>query len=374
MKLRIFLAVLVVLVIIGALAGVRTLQVRAMIDAGANFVPPPVTVDVGTAETDTWERSLRSVGSVAPIDGVVVRAEVSGVIEEIAFTPGTRVAKGALLVRLDQTVEAANLRQAEADLALARRNNQRAQELFASQTVAESDLDSAAAAEAAADARMASLQATLAKKTIRAPFAGSLGIKRISLGQYVNPGDPLVDLQSLDPIYVEFSLPQREVPLLKPGLRVRATLDGVPEPFLGRITAINPLVDEATRNLRLQATFSNSNGVLRVGMYVNVDVVLPETRTVVKVPATSILYAPFGNTVFTVTEQNGQDGSQQLIAQQQIVRLGDTEGDFVEIVEGLSAGQRIVSAGAFKLQNGQAIAVSELGTIPPSTAPTPPDS
>lgn len=374
MKLRIFLAILLVIVVFGGLAAVKALQIKAMIEAGEAFVPPPVAVHFAQAQTDSWQSALTSVGTVTSVRGVIVRAEVAGVVEQIAFEPGGRIGKGAVLVRLEQSVEAANLKQAEADLDLARRSLKRSERLFKSDTVSESDLDAAVAAEAAAEARVASLQATLAKKTIKTPFGGSLGIKRISVGQYLNPGDSIVDLQQMDPIFVEFSLPQREIQRLESGQTVRAQVDGFDQAFEGTITAIDPSVDNATRNLRVQATVRNPDRVLRAGMYTRVAVELPQRRDVVVVPATAVLYAPFGNTIFVVTEEKAEDGSTRQIVKQQIVRLGDTQGDFVEIVGGLTGSETIVSAGAFKLRNGQTVVNSDLGLIEPSRTPTPPDS
>ncbi|ANM30180.1 hypothetical protein ABI59_12250 [Acidobacteria bacterium Mor1] len=367
---RVLLALLVVAVAFVALAGTKVLQIGAMIEAGESFVPPPVAVGIAAAETEEWVETLGTVGSVAAVEGITVRNEIPGVVQRIAFQPGGRVSRGDLLVELDSLVEQANLKQAQADLALAERQIKRARELFATQTIPESDLDQAIASEAEARARVASLQATLLKKTIRAPFAGRLGIKQISTGQYLDPGDPIVELQAIDRVFVEFSLPQQALVDVEPGLPVRVQGDAFDGELLGKITAINPQIDSASRNLRLQATFVNRDAVLRPGMYVNVDVILPRKREVVIVPTTSVMFAPFGNTVFIVEEAD--EGG--LVARQQIVRLGDTQGDFIEITEGLAGGERVVSAGAFKLRNGQAIVESDLGLIPPSKTPTPPDS
>ena len=292
MKKRIFLAILVVLVIFGTLAGVRVLQVQAMIEAGENFAPPPVAVDVKTAQREDWVELLGAVGTVNAIEGITVRSTLSGVVERIAFQPGTRVETGDLLIELDRGVEEANLLQAEADLDLAERQLLRARGLIKSDTISISDLDDAVARQAEAAARVASLRATLDKKTIHAPFTGELGIKQISLGQYLNPGDPVVELQALDQVFVQFSLPQQHLPALVVGLDVQVTSNAYEErTFDGTITAVNPQIDPSTRNVMVQATFDNPQHQLRSGMYVSVDVILPETRSLVTIPATSVLYA-----------------------------------------------------------------------------------
>lgn len=375
MKLKVTVAVLAVLAIFGALAGIKALQIATMVRAGQKAGPPPTAVGVAPVRTETWESTLHSVGSVAAIEGTAVRTEVAGVVRKIAFEAGGRIAAGATLVELDRSVEEANLNQAKADADLARRTLTRARELFSSGTIAEADLDQAVSRMAEVEARGASLQATLDKKTIRAPFAGDLGVKRISVGQYLGPGDDVVSLQALDRVFVDFPLPQRDLARIERGLSVRAASDAHPTAtFVGRVTAINPEIDPTTRNVWLQATFDNADRSLRSGMYVSVEVVLPQTRTVTVVPATAVLYAPYGDTVFVLNEAAPGAGSDALTVSQQIVRLGATRGDFVEVTAGLTGHERVVSAGAFKLRNGQSVVLSDLGTREPSEAPTPADS
>jgi membrane fusion protein (multidrug efflux system) len=305
----------------------------------------------------------------------VVRTEVAGVVSRLAFEPGQRVAAGTVLVELDRSIEEANLRQAEADAELARLSLMRARELAASGTISRADLDQALARGAETEARVASLAASLGKKTIRAPFAGQLGVKRISVGQYVQPGDELVALQALDRVLVDFWLPQRELQRLRPGLSVRLTSDADPgTTFEGRLSAVDPQVDPRTRNVRLQGTFDNPGRRLRAGMYVSVEVVLPQTRNVLVIPATAVLYAPFGDTVFVLADPPPGAGPGTWSVVQQVVRLGATRGDFVEVVEGLGGAERVVSAGAFKLRNGQPVTLSDVGTQQPSAAPTPADA
>jgi membrane fusion protein (multidrug efflux system) len=373
MKLKLFLAALAVLIVFGVLAGVKAVQVKTMIEAGHAAGPPPEAVDVGPVRVDTWETARRSIGSVSAVEGVIVRTEVAGVVERIRFEAGQRVEPGAILVELEASIERANLAQARADADLAHRSLKRAKELFESGTVSEADHDQAVARVAETEARVASLEATLAKKTIRAAFAGYLGIKQISVGQYLQPGYAVVALQALDRVLVDFSLPQRDLAAVAPGLAVRAVDDAAPDrPLLGTLAAIDPQIDLDTRNFRLQATFDNPGQRLRPGMFVSVELVLGDSRRVVAVPSTAVLYAPYGSTVFVVNEGAGE--GTPLTVEQRIVRLGQAKGDFVEITEGLTGGERVVTAGAFKLRSGQAIVVSDRGTRPPSLAPTPADS
>lgn len=366
--------VLLVVGVLGVLIGIKALQIGALIEAGeADPGVYPETVAVGTVTQDTWETLLPSIGTVTGVDGVEVRTEVAGVIAAIRFTPGQRVEQGAVLVELDASIEKANLKQAEAAADLAEVTLGRAERLVASGTIPVADLDQARTAMAAVDAEIAALKAVLEKKTIKAPFGGYLGIKRIRVGQYVNPGDRLVSLQSLDPVFVEFSMPQGQFAKLTPGLTVRARNEAYPDrTFRGRLTAIDPAIDATTRNVRAQATFPNPGHELRSGMYVDVEIVLPGTTTVNLIPSTAILYAPFGNTVFVVNEP-GEEGAMPTVTQQ-IVRTGRARGDFVEVLQGLELGQRIVTMGAFKLSNGMPIVESDTGIVPPSQDPQVEDS
>jgi membrane fusion protein, multidrug efflux system len=360
-----------VLLTIMVLAGIKASQFMAMGAAGEAAGPQPTTVAVGEVRADEWEVRMRSVGSVKAVEGITVRTEVAGLVEKIAFTPGRAVEARAVLVELDSSIERANLAQARAELDLAQRNLRRAEDLFATRSIPEADLDAARSQVAAVEARVASLEAQLAKKTIRAPFAGQLGIKQISVGQYLNPGEAVVLLQALDPVFVEFSLPQRELGRVREGLLVRARADAFPgDVFTGTLSAIAPEVDATSRNVRLQATFENPDRGLVSGLFVEVEVVMPERRAVKLIPSSSIVFAPYGDRVFVVSE--GENGA--LTVSPTIVRLGEARGDFIEITEGLETGDRIVTAGAFKLREGAAIEVSDRGTVEPELEPTPANS
>jgi membrane fusion protein (multidrug efflux system) len=359
MKKRILLTVLVLLALAGILAGIKALQINRMIDAGAQFTPPPETVTTTEVRSETWEALLTAVGSLTAVQGVTVAAEIPGKIVQIAFEPGSVVQKGTLLLKQDTSSEQAQLPGAEASVALAKANLGRARELLAQKVISQSEFDSAEANFKVAVAAAESIRATIGKKTLRAPFAGRLGIRLVNLGQILQEGDPVVSLQTLDPIFVDFLLPQQQLAEIRTGLPVRVTTDALPDQGIeGSVTTINPEVDAATRNIRLQATVANLGGQLRPGMFVNVAVVLPRREEFLVIPATAVLYAPYSDSVFVVEEKKGEAGSPPgKVLRQQFVRLGEKQGDFVAALSGLKAGETIVTTGVFKLRNGQAVVV-----------------
>ena len=356
---RILITLIGIIVLIGGLAGIKGLQIQRMIAHGDNFVPPPEVVTTAMAKTDSWESFLTAIGSLEAVQGVVVTAELTGKVVHIAFEPGSMVKAGDLLVQQDTSVESAQLRAAEAEVALAKINFERIKKLVANKTVSQSDFDNADAQYKQAVAQADNIRAVIGKKTIRAPFSGRLGIRQVNLGQTLNEGDEIVSLQSLDPIYVNFLLPQQRLAQVYPGLAIRLTTDAFPGQVIsGKITAINPQVDAATRNIRIQATVENPAELLRPGMYVNVSVVLPDRIEVLAIPATSVLYAPYGDSVFVVEERkNDSNKSSGLVLNQKFVRLGETRGDYVSIISGLKQGETVVSTGVFKLRNGQAVVI-----------------
>jgi membrane fusion protein (multidrug efflux system) len=356
---RIIISLMGLIVLIGGLAGIKYLQIERMTAYGDNFVPPPEVVTTATAQKDTWESLLTAVGSLEAVQGVMITAELKGKVVRIAFEPGSMVKAGDLLVQQDTSVELAQLRAAEAESALAKINFKRSKELVAANTISQSDFDNADARLKQAIAHADNIRATIGKKTIRAPFAGRLGICQVDLGQTLNEGDEIVSLQSLDPIYVNFLLPQQRLSQVHPGLAIRLTTDAFPGQVIsGRITAINSQVDAATRNIRIQATVANPEERLRPGMYVNLSVVLPDPIDVITIPATSVLYAPYGDSVFVVEKKkNGENKPSALVLNQKFVRLGKKRGDYVSVVYGLKQGETIVSTGVFKLRNGQAVVI-----------------
>jgi membrane fusion protein (multidrug efflux system) len=269
------------------------------------------------------------------------------------------VRAGDLLLRQDTSSEQAQLRAAEAAAALAKINLERIKDLFSKKTVSKSEWDNAETQFEQTVAQADTIRAAIAKKNIRAPFAGLLGVRLVNLGEFLHEGDAIVSLQSLDPIFVNFLLPQQELPKLRLGLTVRVSTDALlGEVIEGTITTINPQVDAATRNIRIQATVANPREQLRPGMFVEVAVVLPERNDVLTIPATSVLYAPYGDSVFVLEEKRNENTGENVnTVRQQFARLGEKRGDFVSVLSGVKEGESVVSTGVFKLRNGQAVVV-----------------
>jgi membrane fusion protein (multidrug efflux system) len=359
MKKRILYAVLGVILIIAVLAGIKTLQIRSMIASGKKFVPPAETVTTAKVSSDAWETSLGSIGTLSAVQGVVVSAELAGKVAKISFEAGTPVKKGDILLRMDTSSEEAQLPGAVSQVNLTRANLKRADQLLKDGIISQADHDAAVSNSATAQAQVDNIQATIAKKTVRAPFSGRLGIRQANLGQILREGDPIVTLQALDPIYVDFTLPQQQLAQVRIGQPVRVTGDALPgETIQGKITAISPQIDAETRNIKLQATLSNSAEKLRPGMFVNAAVGLPVRQKVLAIPATAVLYAPYRDSVFVVeTDKESKTGAAGLKLRQQFVRLGEKRGDFVAVTEGLKEGETIVSTGVFKLRNSQSVVV-----------------
>jgi membrane fusion protein (multidrug efflux system) len=359
MKKRIVLALLGVLIVAGLLTGIKALQIGKMIDQGKAFIPPAETVTSFRVEKQSWTSELAAIGSLAAVQGVTVAAESPGKIVAIAFQPGSSVRAGDLLVRQDTSVEEAQLPGAEAAEVLAKANLERARGLLTENAVAQAEYDTALDSHSEAAAVVAQLRAAIAKKNVRAPFSGRLGIRLVNLGQMLKEGEPIVSLQALDPIFADFALPQQLLSQLKDGLAVRVTTDAFPgENFPGRITALNAEVDAATRNIRLQATVANAGEKLRPGLFARVAVILPGLVEVLVIPATAVVYAPYGDSVYLIEDATTAHPEEPgKILRQQFVRLGEKRGDFVAVTSGLRAGDTIVSTGAFKLRNGQAVVI-----------------
>jgi membrane fusion protein, multidrug efflux system len=356
MKKRIIIAVAVLVVIIAILAGIKALQIGSMIDHGKKFTPPPETVTTSIVSSETWETALTATGSLTSVQGVTVAAEIPGKIVKLAIESGNQVKKGDLLLSQDTTTEEAQLPGAEAQAKLTRSELDRAAKMLAARIISQADYDKAQAAYDQTLSQVNNLKAVIAKKTIRAPFSGTLGIRQVNLGQVLREGDPIVALQSLDLIYADFTLPQQQLPKLRKGMPVSLTCDALPGVKVdGKISAINPLVDADTRNIRLQATVVNRGEKLRPGLFVNVAVNLPQKKAVMTIPATAVLYAPYGDSLFVVDEAGKEKTGKSL--RQQFVRLGEKRGDFVEVISGLKAAENVVSTGVFKLRNGQTVVV-----------------
>jgi len=373
---KIIFTIVGVLVMIGILGGIKGLQINRMIAIGSQSAPPPATVTTAMVRSESWEDLIPSVGSLEAVQGVMLTAELPGKVVRITFEPGTKVKAGDLLLQQDISSEEAQLRAAEAAVALAKLELERSRKLLTKKAVAQAKYDSDEAQYKQAVAQIDGIRATIRKKTIRAPFAGSLGIRMVNLGQILNEGEPIVSLQTIDPIFVNFSLPQQQFAQVKPGLKLRVTADALSGQVIeGEITAISPEVDAATRNIRVQATVANSQERLRPGMFVNIALVLPSREEVLVIPTTAVLYAPYGDTVFVIKKKETEKGVQPSeVVEQKIVQLGEKRGDFVALVSGLDNGETVVSTGVFKLRNDQAVVVDN--TLAPEfkLAPQPEDS
>jgi membrane fusion protein, multidrug efflux system len=373
---KILLAVFIVVVVLGGLAGVKALQIKKLIDSGKDFAPPPESVSSAVVKEDKWQGTLTAIGSIMAVQGVTVTPEIPGLIREINFESGAVVAQGDVLVRLDTSLEEAQLRALEAQEELAKLNLTRERTLRGQNMVSQAELDAAESTLKQMQGNADAVRATIQKKTIRAPFAGRLGIRLVNLGQYLDIGKPIVSLQSLTPVYADFSLPQQELARLKTGMTVRVTTDTYPgRKFEGKLTAINPDLDQSTRSVGLQATLDNPDQSLRPGMFARVEALFPEEQPVLVIPATSVLSAPYGDSVFVIESKPGKDpGKPQLVVRQQFIRAGQARGDFVSVESGLKAGERIASAGIFKLRNGMVVIENNELAPKAEIAPRPSDS
>jgi membrane fusion protein (multidrug efflux system) len=349
MFLRLFFVLALLAVIFGGIFGWKHHQQQQA--AAMQGPPPPANVAYVDVETRRWQPRLRAVGTLVASNGIDVTAEVSGVVREILFESGQPVAAGDVLVRLDDAVDQAELQGLQAEQKLAQIKYQRLSTLIKERSVSQSDVDEARAELDNMTAQVASKRALIDKKTVRAPFDGRLGIRAVDLGEFVQPGVALVPLQSIEQLYVDFSLPERQLPRVAIGQRVEVTATAAPgERFEGRVAAINPGIDVATRTVKLRADLPNPEGALRPGMFAEVALEQPAREGVITIPRTAISFAPYGDSVFVINE--GEGG---LTVQRQPVETGNVDGDLVEIVTGLEPGQRIVLAGHQKLRNGQGV-------------------
>jgi membrane fusion protein (multidrug efflux system) len=367
MKKRMFLMLVAVAAFIGAIGAVKVHQIRGAMAQGGSFQPPPEAVTTTIAKRQNWPATVNAIGTVTAVQGVTVSADLPGIVDKISFESGRWVRVGDLLVKLDTRQEEAQLAAAESQRDLARLNAERLRGLRESGVISQADYDRAAAELKQDEAQVGEIRATIARKTIRAPFSGLLGIRQVNLGQYLAGGAPIVPLQSLSPCYVNFAVPQQQVGRLPSGAAVQATAGGVTA--AGKITAVDSVVDPATRNVQVQATFANPGGRLRPGMFVETRVALGTGETVIALPASAVSYAPYGDSVFVVEEMKGPDGKPYRGVRQQFVKLGRARGDQVAVVSGLEPGLEVVTSGVFKLRNGAAVLVNN--AIQPADNPAP---
>ncbi len=367
---RMLLMLAAMALFVAGLGYVKFQQFQAAIAQAAAFAPPPEAVTTVVASEDDWPVTIKAIGTTAPVQGVMVSADLPGIVSRIRFESGRRVRAGDVLVELDTKQEEAQLVAAEAERDLARVNFLRMEGLVADGAISQADYDRAAAEQKRTEARVGEIRATIARKVITAPFSGVLGIREAHLGQYLSAGDPVVPLQSLDPIHVNFGVPQQDAGELRVGRRVRVTADDLPGVALdGRITAVDSIVDEATRNVKVQATLANARGRLRPGMFVHVETIVGGSRPTIALPASAVSYAPYGDSVFVVSDLKDDSGKVYRGVRQQFVKLGGSRGDQIAVVSGLRPGEEVVTSGVFKLRNGAAIRVDN--SVRPSNSATP---
>jgi membrane fusion protein (multidrug efflux system) len=357
---RMLFVLLVLGLVLGAMFGWKFYQGRQMA-ALAKMPPPPATVAAAEVQVETWQPYLQAVGSLVATQGILVTTEVAGKVSEIRFESGQQVAAGTLLLQLDESVDRAELEGIMAERRLAELQFKRREELLGKKTISRSDYDEAQLRLENATAQLATKQAQIAKKRITAPFSGLLGIRQVDLGEYLQPGAAIVPLQALDPLYVDYALPERYLDLISVGQGVEVEVqayDG--EVFTGRISALNPGIDPGTRSQRIRATLENPQSRLRPGMFAEVRTVLPQRPDVLTLPRTAITYNPYGDSVFVI-----QEGDTAPSVQRRQVETGAVHNGRVEIVHGLQAGERVVIAGQVKLRNGQAVVVDNSIVLEP---------
>jgi len=371
---RMFLMLGVMVVLLTALGFIKFKQVESAVQAAA-FQPPPETVTSIVAQREVWPATTAVIGTMEAVHGVTVSADLPGTVAAINFDSGKSVRAGEVLVELDTRQERAQLAALEAQRDLARVNFGRMQQLVNEGVISRAEYDQATAQQRQTEANVEEIRATIARKTIRAPFSGILGIRKANLGQYLSAGDAVVPLQSLNPIYVNFGLPQQALGQVRVGGSLRITSEDLAgQVFTGRVTALDSVVDPATRNVQVQATLANPEGKLRPGMFVQVEVVLGASRSVIELPASAISYAPYGDSVFIITDLKDPKGQTYRGVRQQFVKVEGSRGDQVGVVSGVNPGEEVVTSGVFKLRNGAAVQVNNKVKPENNPAPKPEDS
>lgn len=373
---RMILMLVVVLALLGGLGFFKYRQISAAIAQGKSFAPPPTAVTTLVAERETWPSTLNVIGTAEAIHGVTVSADLPGTVDKINFESGQQVKEGDILVELDTRQERAQLAAAEADYELAKITYGRQQQLVKEGVLARTEYDNALAQQKSTEAKVGEIRASIDRKTIRAPFSGVLGLRQVNLGQYLAAGQAIISLQAMNPIYVNFGVPQQSTPQLKVGRTLKITSDDLPGvEFSGRVTAIDSVVDQTTRNIQVQATLTNPGNRLRPGMFVQVRVSLGESRDVISLPASAINYAPYGDSVYVIADmQDPKSGKTYKGVRQQFVKIEGSRGDQVAVVSGVNPGDEVVSSGVFKLRNGASVLVNNQVTPSNNPKPKPEDS
>ncbi len=364
-----------VVLVLTTLGFVKYRQIETAMHAAAGYQPPPEAVTTIVAKPEPWPSAMNVIGSVEAVQGVTVSADLPGTVAKINFDSGKGVHAGDVLVELDTRQERAQLAALEAQRDLARINYDRMQQLAKQGVISRMDYDKASADQRQTEAQVAEIRATIERKTIRAPFSGILGIRKVNLGEYLAAGASIVPLQSLNPIYVNFGVPQQDVGRLQIGRGLRITREEFPgQVFSGHVTAVDSVIDETTRNVQVQATLANPGGKLRPGMFVQVDLNMGASQTMITLPASAISYAPYGDSVFVVTDLKDPKGKSYRGVRQQFVKVAGSRGDQVAIISGVEPGEEVVSSGVFKLRNGAAVQVNNKVQPSDNPAPKPEDS
>jgi membrane fusion protein (multidrug efflux system) len=372
---RMLFMLAVVAILLGSLGFVKYKQIQAAVAQGASFQPPPTAVTTILAEKATWPTTVDVIGTVAAIQGVTVSADLPGTVAKIHFESGQWVHEGDILVELDTRQEQAQLAETEAQRDLAHINYGRTKQLVQEGVMAKTEYDNVTAQQKVTEGQVGEIRATIARKTIRAPFSGILGIRQVNLGQYLAAGQAIVSLQSLNPIYVNFGVPQQTTGQVAIGRTLRISSNDFPGlQFSGRVTALDSVVNESTRNIQVQTTLANPQNKLRPGMFVQVSLGLGENTPVIALPASAINYAPYGDSVFIVTDLKDDKGKTYRGVRQQIVKLAGSRGDQVGVTSGLNPGDEVVTSGVFKLRNGAAVQINNKVQPENSTHPKPEDS
>jgi membrane fusion protein, multidrug efflux system len=350
----------------------KGMMIRKFISALSN---PPQTISVAKAGYSEWQPKIEAVGSLRAVKGADLSLEVSGVVESISFNSGDDVEEGAPLLKLRTADDVARLHSLEAMAELSEITNERDQKQFKMQAVSQATLDTDSANLKNAQAQVAQQRAIIDKKLLRAPFAGHLGIRAVDLGQYLGPGTVIVTLQALDPIFVDFFVPQQAIDQIRLGQTVTVHVDAFKDQtFIGEISAINPKVDTGSRNVQARATLKNADHKLLPGMYATVDITVGAPLNYVTLPQTAITYNPYGNTVYVIeSKSNDADGKPQLTARQTFITVGPTRGDQVAVLKGVEDGDTVVTAGQIKLHNGSVVLIDNSVTPTADAAPVPID-
>jgi membrane fusion protein, multidrug efflux system len=372
---RMLLMLGVVLLVLGGLAFVKYRQVQTAVAASKSFQLPPEAVTSIVAKQSPWPNTIGVIGTMEAVHGVTVSADLPGTVAKINFESGKSVQAGDILVELDTRQERAQLASLQAQHELSSLNYDRAKNLSNAGVVSRQDYDRANADQRQTEANVAEVKATIERKIIRAPFSGILGLRKVNLGQYLAAGAPIVSLQSLDPIYVDFGIPQEAALKVQVGRQLVVTSDDLPgREFRGQVTALDSVVDQTTRNIQVQATLRNPGGKLKPGMFVQVDATSGAPGNFVTLPASAISYAPYGDSVFVITDMKDPKGQTYRGVRQQFVKVGPARGDQVAILSGVKSGEEVVTSGVFKLRNGAAVQVNNKVQPENNPAPKPEDS